>query len=129
MILELGLKEQEALAMERRRAVQGQVCGRCGRGKSKVGLQKWMGIATHSLASLAERVGFHLRSNNRIHRGMHPGEGSPRRGCLALTFSQRSRTRKRGFLGAVHPSVAPLSPQTEGASELCLPPHTHIIHP
>lgn len=115
--------------MEHRGAVQGQVCGRCGRGKSKVGLQKWMGIATHSLASLAEGVGFHLRSNNRIHRGMCSGEGSPRRGCLALTFSPRSRTRKRGFLGAVHPRVAPLSPQAEGASGLCPPPHTHTVHP
>lgn len=32
--------------MECRGAVQGQVCGRGGRGKSKVGLQKQMGIAT-----------------------------------------------------------------------------------
>lgn len=41
------------------------MCGRHGREKDTVGLKKWMGAVTHSLASVAKWVGSHLRSSNR----------------------------------------------------------------
>lgn len=84
------------------RAVQGQVCGRRGREKGKLGPQKWTGAATHSLASVAMWVGFHLRSWGAIQR------------CVVRDFlgegPLRSRRRKRGPLGAIHHRVTPLPP-------------------
>ena len=106
MTLKLGLKEEEArergLAVGSGGAVQGQVCGRRGREKGKLGLQKWTGAATHSLASVAMWVGFHLRSRGAIQR------------CVVRDFlgegPLRSRKRKRGSLGAIHHRVTPLPP-------------------